>query len=190
MVSLNEAGLQHFQNAKAELNSQGWSVVTRKTGGSCCALDIGILNVSVIYRYAYLKRPSIETSYLSFCSKLADTLASLNVQCAIGPVPGAYCDGKYNLKVNGRKLVGTSQRWTNSAEGKNEIAVLNHATILVNANKREICQKINHFYRQLHLSDRVENLAIVNLNEIWKTETNEILMVNVKDRIKEMFDAN
>ena len=37
--------------------------------------------------------------------------AQLGIAAEATPVQGSFCDGDYNLAVEGRKIVGTAQRW-------------------------------------------------------------------------------
>jgi lipoate-protein ligase A len=49
--------------------------------------------------------------YRALCDALAAALARLGVAASPQPVEGSFCDGRFNLAVGGRKLVGTAQAW-------------------------------------------------------------------------------
>lgn len=94
---------------------QGWPVVVRDCGGGPVALGPACLNVS--WMTPVVGAMSIEAGYIAFCDRLSSALASLGIQAYCNDLPGSYCDGRFNLLVDGRKLAGTAQRIYSTASG-------------------------------------------------------------------------
>jgi lipoate-protein ligase A len=106
--------------------AQGWAIVVRDSGGGPVALGPACLNVS--WLTPVKSATSIEQGYLAFCQPLLAAMAGLGVQAYCAPLPGSYCDGRFNLVVAGRKLAGTAQRIYGTAQGS---ARLSHAVLHV-----------------------------------------------------------
>lgn len=121
-----EAG---FERASEALSSRGWPIVARTSGGSAVVHDAGTLLISLIYRSPPDDALSIERSYLTFCDPILQTLSKLGLDASLGSVPGAMCDGRFNILVAGRKVAGTAQRWRRSTNPQSGHAILVHATL-------------------------------------------------------------
>ena len=110
-----------FTGAAAASMLRGWPVLVRESGGGIVPLTAGVLVVALAYASSEVK---IEEAYRRLCEPLAAAIGEHGVAVTLGAVPGAFCDGAYNLVAAGRKLAGTAQRWRAGA-------VLAHAVILV-----------------------------------------------------------
>ena len=74
----------------------------------------GVLNLSLVWRAdadAGCARAGSEVIYRALCGELAGALARLGIAATPQAVAGSFCDGRFNLAVAGRKLVGTAQSW-------------------------------------------------------------------------------
>lgn len=91
--------------------AEGWPVTARRTGGGITPQGPGVLNLAMVFRVAPGKSRTIRDSYAAICDPVAEALAALGVTARTAPVNGSFCDGDYNLAVDGRKIVGTAQRW-------------------------------------------------------------------------------
>ncbi|MEM6681237.1 MAG: hypothetical protein AAF607_03255 [Pseudomonadota bacterium] len=80
-------------------------IALRRSGGGIVLHGPEFLNISVVQK---LHKVSIAAAYEPLSSILRPALQGLGIEVDFGPVPGAYCDGKYNFRVRGRKLGGTA----------------------------------------------------------------------------------
>lgn len=109
-----------------ELVRSGWPLLSRSSGGGVVPQGPCTLNLAVIAPLPPGAR--IEDGYGLICGAVAEALTRFEVATGIGAVPGAFCDGAWNVTAGGRKLAGTAQRWRTTASGR--IALL-HAAILM-----------------------------------------------------------
>lgn len=145
--------LPGFALAGERLARRGWPLVQRQTGGDLTVQSPHLLNVAAVFTLE--PGPgAIDRAYRRLCQPLIAALAELDITAYCGSVPGAFCDGDYNLVVNGRKLAGTAQRWRKVA-GKPQQAVLAHAAILCDEDDGELCRLTNDFYRYCQQPQRV-----------------------------------
>jgi len=159
--TVRESRMDGFDAARRELEGQGWPVKVRCTGGTCVPQGPGVLNLSIIH--PQLPGWMLADGYLLLCGLLSLMLANFGLTPETGEVPGAFCDGKYNLQVTGRKLVGTAQRWAGSS--RQRAAVLSHACLLVDLDLVEATEKINTLYALSGSERRFEPRACTTLRE-------------------------
>jgi len=135
--------------ALAALQQFGIDVVVRQTGGTAVPQGTGVLHVSMIFpRLA--QASTTDAYYRILCDPLLAWLAHLGLQGETGELPGSYCDGSYNILVNGRKLVGTAQAWRGGLAGmasRQPGYVLAHACLVVDIDLAQAVQVMNTFYR-------------------------------------------
>lgn len=93
-----------------DLDSIGWKLCSRKTGGAPVPQTKGVINISYIYAMDEQESYSISDAYTSFCDTLSTFFEYFDIPVKSHETPGSYCDGKYNLNINGQKVVGTAQR--------------------------------------------------------------------------------
>jgi len=141
--TLRESQMDGFGPACAQLAARGWPVQIRCTGGGCVPQGPGVLNLSLVHpQRAGWK---LADGYLLLGELLSELLTGYGLTATLGEVAGAFCDGRYNLQVSGRKLVGTAQRWAGSR--REQPAVLAHACLLVDLDLAEATDRINSLYR-------------------------------------------
>ena len=131
------------------MNGSGWPVVERQSGGGVTPLSLGVLNLSVVIK-PISREPGplrIEQGYRFLCGLLVDAAQAMGMaQVAVGAVNGAFCDGRYNLTVDGLKVAGTAQRWRTLPAQNGGVAVLAHAAIMVDAQVSRLSNVVNQFY--------------------------------------------
>ncbi len=98
-----------FEQAAQIMSQCGWPVIVRATGGTVVPHYAGVLNVSFIYSVTTENR-SFASAYQALCRPLIAAFKAYGLEVDTGPVAGSYCDGEYNIRIKGRKLVGTAQR--------------------------------------------------------------------------------
>ena len=148
VVARSDQRLPRFAAAATALAAAGWPVVVRESGGSAVPQGPGILSLSLAFRPAPDARCSIESIYDALCGPLESALARLGVASTRGEVPSAFCDGRYDVAVLGRKIAGTAQRWRAGPAGPSPErgAVLAHALLLVDVERAEATDAVNRFY--------------------------------------------
>lgn len=123
------------------LQTLGWHLIARKTGGAPVPQLPGIINLSYIYPWPNERPYDIKLSYQHLCSILTEFFISLGIKTDIHATPHSYCDGDYNLNIKGKKVVGTAQRVVLNKDGSR--VVLSQACILVDAVMPKIVEPVN-----------------------------------------------
>jgi len=134
--------LPHFEAAARHAAAAGWPVSGRQTGGTAVALSPGIVNMSLVLAWQGA-HPGLETGYRMLCEPLLQVLERFGIAGDVGPVAHSLCDGRYNVRVAGRKLAGTSQR---QASRVGHGAMLLHAGVLVEGDAAQLTAVVAEFY--------------------------------------------
>jgi len=110
----------------------GWPVIPRHSGGSPVPLDPGMVNLSLVFTIEAGDTWRIEDGFRLLTDLLTATFAELGLLAQCGEIHGAFCPGRYDLAIDGRKIAGTAQQWRGgrNAIGKPIQAVLTHACLL------------------------------------------------------------
>lgn len=143
VTTVRESRMTNFDESSRELAAQGWPVIVRCTGGSCVPQGPGVINFSMVH--PKIRGWYLDDGYKLLCDFLTHFLASYGLNATAGESPGSFCDGRYNLQVGGKKLVGTAQRWAGGS--REQAAVLAHACLLVDLDLVEATEKVNNLYR-------------------------------------------
>jgi len=166
VVSQLDSRLPTFHLAQLQLQKEGWPISMRRSGGSAFPQGPGILNVTVITEADNEFAGTIEEGYRWFCGRCEQGLSELGIESTTASVEGSFCDGRYNLTVAGKKLAGTSQRWSRR-DGK--VRKLFHCGLLMDIDKQAVCTAVNHFYLQAGRDDSNADVVpdvIVNMREL------------------------
>ena len=146
--------------------AQAHRVLVRASGGGVVPQGAGLLNLSLVWRADGSGAPSgTEAIYRALCGKLAGALARLGIAAAPQAVEGSFCDGRFNLAVAGRKLVGTAQSWRRVAGTP---VVLAHAVIVVDADPQALTDTANAFERDLGSGRRYRAEALTSVALAWQ----------------------
>lgn len=121
----------------------GHPVALRQTGGGLVPQGPGIFNLAVAYRRRISAGFTLECGYEAIVHPLIAVFDKLGLSVQTGAVPGSFCDGKFNLLVDGRKLAGTAQRWS-AANRKGEHSILGHAVIAHDIDVGNRMDLLNH----------------------------------------------
>jgi len=144
VVSQLDTHLPRFMDAMRASAAEGWPVTLRKTGGSAVAIGPGVVNFSVVDSWRGTQ-PTLAYGFDLVCTPVIRALAHLGVTGTTGAAPGAFCDGKYNVLVDGRKIAGTAQRCTRRGPGG---ALLAQAMLIVDADPAELTSAVARFYER------------------------------------------
>jgi lipoate-protein ligase A len=150
--------------------AQAYRVLVRASGGGVVPQGPGLLNLSLVWRtdanaVAGDAPSGTDAIYRALCDRLADALAQLGIAAAPQAVQGSFCDGRFNLAVAGRKLVGTAQSWRRVAGMP---VVLAHALIIVDADPRALTEAANAFERDLGSGRRYRAEALTSVALAWQ----------------------
>ena len=132
----------HWTEACAAAAARGWPVQVRASGGGLVPQGPGVWNLSLAWPAPGAVPTGTDAIYRDLCAALAAALARLGIAASPQTVAGSFCDGRYNLAVDGRKLVGTAQAWRRVGGVP---MVLAHAVIVVSADPTELTARANAF---------------------------------------------
>jgi lipoate-protein ligase A len=132
----------------------------RASGGGLVPQGPGVWNLSLAWPAPAAMPTDTNAVYRALCGELAAAFERLGIVAAPQAVTGSFCDGRYNLAVNGRKLVGTAQAWRR-VEGRP--VVLAHAVIVVDADPAELTSRANDFESALGTGTRYRADALTSV---------------------------
>ncbi|MCZ6829033.1 MAG: hypothetical protein O7F73_05510 [Gammaproteobacteria bacterium] len=164
VATVKESHKSGFEAACSASALENWPVAVRRTGGTCVPHGPGVLNLALVYPRPLDVEWSMEDSYKLLCAPLQRLLESYALEVETGEVPGSFCDGKFNLQVDNRKLVGTSQRWKGNPALAGSV-ILSHACLLVDLDLLEATARINQFYRLCGYAQQFDPFACATLRE-------------------------
>ncbi|MCL7938740.1 lipoate--protein ligase family protein [Halomonas sp. ATCH28] len=138
--------LAGFPDARRRLAAMAWPIQFRATGGTPVPQSPAVVNLALAIRCRVGDSAAhLDWGYRRLGDPWCDWLASLGVTSAdLGPAPGAYCDGRYNVRIASRKLVGTAQRWRR-VRGCRDMALLVHGAMQVEDTPGELVAVVNAF---------------------------------------------
>jgi lipoate-protein ligase A len=159
--------LEHFEMACAELAIAGWPVLLRETGGEPVPQSPAVVNVALVYVAPRSEgdHGRIEQAYQRLCDPLCQVLREWGGLASVGEIDGAFCDGRYNVNLNGRKLVGTAQRWRQGLGGKRPV-VLVHGALLLDNERESMVAAVNRFNECCELDQRCLADSHIALHEV------------------------
>lgn len=153
-----------FEAARTEWAAAGRPLQLRSSGGGLVPQGPGIVNLSLMWPAASAMPHGIEAIYRGLCDGLAAALARLDLRCETGDVAGSFCDGRFNLAIGGRKVVGTAQ-WWRRVDGRP--VVLAHAVLVVDADPQALASEADAVERSLERPTRYRAEAATSLSRAW-----------------------
>ncbi len=109
VLGIQDTRLPHLREGVEYLESLGYRVIVRNSGGLAVILDEGVLNISLILPETE-RGIDIDRGYDAMWELIKEMLASYGVRIEAREVTGSYCPGSYDLSINGKKFAGISQR--------------------------------------------------------------------------------
>ncbi|WP_051401664.1 lipoate--protein ligase family protein [Advenella kashmirensis] len=145
-----------FDAACQELAEAGLPVDVRLSGGGVVPQAPGVINLHLAYPIAAnYPLEHAESQYIGLCELIARALADYGIHATYQPVQGSFCDGRFNLAVDGKKIAGTAQYWRrNRTATTPSFSLLSHAVILVNSDSAALTAMANKFEAALHSTVR------------------------------------
>lgn len=132
----------------------------RASGGGLVPQGPGVWNLSLVWPAPSATPDGSDAVYRALCGALAEAFARLGIEASAQPVHGSFCDGRYNLAVGGRKLVGTAQAWRRVGGVP---LVLAHAVLVVDADPDELTERANAFEAALGSTVRYRADALTSV---------------------------
>lgn len=83
-------------------------VALRASGGSAVIHGPHMLNISLAWQVGEEDGIGIREGYERLAAPMVATLAGMGVPASLARIPGAHCDGIFNLVHDGRKIAGTA----------------------------------------------------------------------------------
>ncbi|MCR2805454.1 lipoate--protein ligase family protein [Paenibacillus soyae] len=102
--------LPNAREAMEWLESNGWPVAVRNSGGAAVPLDGGVVNLSLIFPNSVEGHSGYQFDFEAMFKLIREALSSTGRVVEKGLVEGAYCPGDYDLGIDGRKFCGIAQR--------------------------------------------------------------------------------
>lgn len=139
----------------------GSALQVRRSGGGLVPQGPGLWNLSLVWPAGAATPADMHAVYAALCAALAAAFARLGVTATPQAVQGSFCDGRWNLAVRGRKLVGTAQAWQRFGARQ---MVLAHALINVGADPAALTSSANLLEAELgqgtpYCADALTSLA-------------------------------
>ena len=170
-----QQGRPTFQTACHTLAAAGLNVHVRLSGGGVVPQAAGVVNLHLGYM-ADTPNPLLaaEAHYQALCGLLADLFEHFGIRTSAQTVQGSFCDGRYNLAVDGRKIAGTAQHWQRDKSTPNRYRVLSHAVVLA-ADPAMLTERANRFEQALGSDTRYRADKTTSLLELAGTGGAETL---------------
>lgn len=140
---------------KEMLAKNNWKLLSRKTGGAPVPQCPGVINLSHLYIWPEDNPYSTKLAYQNLCGILHTFFTKFGLISQAHATPLSYCDGDYNLNINGKKIVGTALRVI-IKKGGGKI-ILAQAFILIDVLLDELIKPVNLCYQ---LCDKDERVAV------------------------------
>lgn len=157
IATLSESSRPEFTRAAVRTGARGLPVHVRASGGGAVCLGPGSLVVSHFQRSL---RNDIDASYRDFAGLLTQAVAALDVPLTARQVPDAYCDGRYDLAWQGRKVGGIAQR-RRVRDGVVHVWI--HAVLAVTAEAQPYPAAVRQFYADLGSPRRADPRSTTTL---------------------------
>lgn len=142
LVTRTDALLPRFEQAAQAAQEAGWPVLIRRSGGSACPVAPGTAQVATIMPAS--PGSAIEAHYDRLSQFIGRALRDFGVASGIGRVAEAFCQGRYDIGVAGRKIAGLSQRWFRNSRGV--YCAVTAASINVTEDPPALAEAVNRFY--------------------------------------------
>ena len=173
--------LPGFDHACEVSAAAGWPVLLRETGGEPVPQSSSTINIALVYApprsEGDLNR--IETGYRRLCDPICELLDELGGTSSVGEIDGAFCDGRFNVNLDGRKMVGTAQRWRQSQGGQRPVGLV-HGAMLIDNERESMVAAVNRFNEACGLEQRVRAESHIALHE-------KFVAPNALARLDELF---
>lgn len=177
VATKREKRLGRFEAAAEASARRGWPVVLRDSGGTIVPHTPGTLLLTLILPRRAAPEPGADVVYQWVCAPVIEALARLQVEATYGTVPRSFCDGRYNLVVQGRKIAGTSQRWHGGLPGHpvRPGFVLAHLVLYVADDMRVATGAVNDFLEDAGRGEAFDPEAMTTVRDASPVLSHDLL---------------
>ncbi|MCM3618039.1 lipoate--protein ligase family protein [Sutcliffiella horikoshii] len=109
VLGIQDTRLPYLQEGIDFLNSQGYEVIVRNSGGLAVVLDKGVLNISLVFPEGE-KAIDINRGYDAMWELTKHMFRDMPHNMEAKEIVGSYCPGSYDLSIENKKFAGISQR--------------------------------------------------------------------------------
>ena len=141
IIGRQDSRLPDVPAAERRLAREGWPVIIRRSGGTACPVSPGTLQVALA-RPAHA-RISIDGAFGELADLIAGALSDYGLDARTGEIAEAFCPGRYDMAIDGRKIAGLSQHWRPRG---GRTVVTTAATLLVDEDPVELSRIVDLFY--------------------------------------------
>ena len=160
VVGRSDTRLPDYADAAARLVAEGWPVLVRRSGGSACPISKGTLQIALAR--AATTEITIDSAYTELTNLIRAVLESYGLKIETCSRPNAFCPGRYDMSINGRKIAGLSQHWR---QCHGHFTVTTAAALTVEEDPEEIAHIVNLFYRLAGGTRRCSTSAVGALRQ-------------------------
>lgn len=162
----------YFAKAAAAVEALGFPVHERDTGGDLTPQSEGVVNLTLAYRLDGADA-AISNAYRRLTDPVLAFLGeAYGIEARTASIPGAFCDGAYNVAIGDKKLAGTAQKWKLlGGEGEaRRVSVLGHIAILASTDLARALDALNAFYAASGSDRRIIHERHVTLSDMLGRE--------------------
>ncbi|MEH7383833.1 biotin/lipoate A/B protein ligase family protein [Bacillus sp. JJ1521] len=109
VLGIQDTKLPYLVEGIEFLETMGYRVIVRNSGGLAVVLDEGVLNISLIFPETE-KGIDINRGYDTMLELIRKMFDTYEVDIVAREIVGSYCPGSYDLSIDGKKFAGISQR--------------------------------------------------------------------------------
>ena len=136
-----DARAPEFEAAARACGDAGWPVALRRPGGRVCPIAPGTLQLAISRPVA--EGVTIETGYEEMAGLIEALLAQYGLAAQRTPCPDAFCPGRYDIAVEGRKLAGLAQAWR---KHRGRMVAITGASVILDEAPEALAEAVNLFY--------------------------------------------
>jgi lipoate-protein ligase A len=160
IVGSSDTRLPDFSSAANHLREQGWPVIVRRSGGSACPISKGTLQIAL----ARVAVPgiTIDAAYIELTDLIRGIFDLYGLKLEMGTRTSAFCPGRYDLSIAGRKIAGLSQHWR---QRKRRTIVTTAATLIIDEDVQTLVSVVNLFYHLGGTKKQCSASAVGNMRQ-------------------------
>ncbi|MDO4641907.1 MAG: hypothetical protein Q4A84_09475 [Neisseria sp.] len=177
VVPRSYSGKLHFKQAVETLADEGLPVHLRLSGGGVVPQSSYTVNLHLAYHVTTNNPfPAAEAHYRALCRLLQTLFDEFGISTDTQAVNGSFCDGRFNLAANGRKIAGTAQYWQRDTQCSGRYIVLSHA-VIVAADAAMLTHQANRFEQAIGSDIRYLPEKTVSIAELSGATSEEVVTV-------------
>jgi len=142
IVAGRDRELPNFAEAQIALAMDGWPVLVRRSGGGACPVGEGTLQLALVT--PAVEHSTIDRAYREMAGIVTALLSTYALPASMQRIEAAFCPGRYDVTVRGRKIAGLCQHWRRC---RGMMIVTTAASIVVDEDPHGLCTAVNRFYR-------------------------------------------